>query len=198
MNGQSILLGGCLFLLSLPSGLADQLHQAASRGDVVQLKRLVATHGDLDARDEAGETALTLAALGGNLHALELLAGAGADIQDRNEGGLTPLHAAAYAGHADVASWLIARGADVNDVQNFYRTSPLHLAAEEGRKDVVELLLAHGARIEATERNGYTPLTQAGWREHWDIADTLLDAGAHCQPADISGDWLFEACTKRR
>ena len=65
---------------------------------------------------------------------------------------------------------LVSKGASVNDTSNFYKMSPLHAAAEEGHADVVAFLLAHQADIEAKERNGYTPLTQAGWREHWDAA----------------------------
>ena len=119
-------------------------------------------------------------------------------INIRNKGGLTALHAAAYGGHVDVVELLIERGAAVNESKNLYHMSPLHAAAEEGHKEVVELLMAKGADIEAKERNGYTPLTQAGWRQYWDTAGLLMKAGATCQPADLVGDWLFQECTKRR
>jgi ankyrin repeat protein len=76
--------------------------------------------------------------------------------------------------------------------------SPLHAAAEEGHAEVVAFLLANGAEIEAKERNGYTPLTQAGWREHWNVADLLMKAGAECQKADLVGEWLYKECTKRK
>ncbi len=76
--------------------------------------------------------------------------------------------------------------------------TPLHAAAEEGHADVVAFLLANKADIEAKERNGYTPLTQAGWREHWDAAGILLKAGAVCQDAALVGPWLYTECTKRK
>ena len=63
---------------------------------------------------------------------------------------------------------------------------------------VVAFLVANKADIEAKERNGYTPLTQAGWRSHWDAAGLLLKAGAVCQQADLVGDWLYGECTKRK
>jgi ankyrin repeat protein len=140
---------------------------------------------------------LLIAALAGHADMVVLLLDRGGDIAVRNKGGLTALHAAAYGGHVDVVETLIERGAAVNETGNFYKMSPLHAAAEEGHADVVALLLSHKADIEAKERNGYTPLTQAGWREHWDAAGLLMKAGAACQPADLVGDWLFQECTKR-
>ena len=127
-----------------------------------------------------------------------LLLERGADIEIRNKGGLTALHAAAYGGNLDVVELLVAKGAAVNDQNNFYHMSPLHAAAEEGHADVVKFLLANKADIEATERNGYTPLTQAGWRQHWDAAVLLMKAGAVCQKADLVGEWLYTECTKRK
>ena len=98
----------------------------------------------------------------------------------------------------DVVKLLVSRGAAVNDTENFYQMSPLHAAAEEGHAEVVAFLLTNEANIEAKERNGYTPLTQAGWREHWDAANLLMKAGAACQKADLVGEWLYKECTKRK
>ena len=47
------------------------------------------------------------------------------------------------------------------------------------------------------DQHAYTPLTQAGWRAHWDAAGLLLKAGATCQKADLVGDWLYSECSKR-
>lgn len=190
--------GIAISFFSLSSVNADELHEAARDGDLELLKPTLANVEHVDARDEAGETPLILAAIGGHLDVVETLIDAGADMGGRNQGGLTPLHAAAYAGHLDVARWLVEQGAQVNDNDNFYQTTPLHMAAEENHKDIVEMLLAHGAAIDAEERNGYTPLTQAGWREYWDVAGILMQAGATCQPADLVGEWLFEECKKRQ
>jgi ankyrin repeat protein len=141
---------------------------------------------------------LLIAALAGHPDVVALILEKGGDIEIRNRGGLTALHAAAYGGNLDVVELLVSKGASVNDTRNFYKMSPLHAAAEEGHADVVAFLIANKADIEAKERNGYTPLTQAGWREHWDAADLLMKAGAACQPVDVVGEWLFEECTKRK
>ncbi len=189
----------CLVLASLLCGAAsaDPLHDAARKGDVEQARQLIEQGADASAPDEAGEPPLLIAALAGNADMVALLLDNGAAIDTRNKGGLTALHAAAYAGQIGVAELLIERGAKVNENGNFYHMSPLHAAAEEGHADIVALLIANDAEIEAKERNGYTPLTQAGWREHWKAADLLMKAGAVCQPADLVGDWLHGECMKR-
>ncbi len=185
-------------LVGLSTAVAGPLHDAARDGDAAAAKRLLDQGADVAELDTAGEPPLLVAALNGHAEVVELLLNGGTDLDIRNKGGLTALHAAAYGGHADIVRLLVERGAAVNESENFYRMSPLHAAAEEGHAEVVGLLLAEGADIEARERNGYTPLTQAGWREYWEAAGLLIDAGATCQPADLVGSWLYEECTKRQ
>jgi len=177
---------------------AGPLHDAATSGDMDGAKRLLDQGIDLAEPDSAGEPPLLLAALAGHVDIVVVLLERGADIKSRNKGGLTALHAAAYGGHLDVVTLLVEKGAAVNDSQNFYKMTPLHAAAEEGHADVVAFLLANKAEIEAKERNGITPLSQAGWREHWEAAELLLKAGAVCQDAAVVGPWLYGECTKRK
>ncbi|MBB3160089.1 ankyrin repeat domain-containing protein [Rhizobium laguerreae] len=177
---------------------AGPLHQAAKDGDIARVTQLLDQGSDLSELDEAGEPALIIASLAGHADVVVLLLDRGGDIEIRNKGGLTALHAAAYAGNLEVVKRLVAEGADVNDRKNFYQMSPLHGAAEEGRTDVVAFLLTKSADVEATERNGYTPLTQAGWRAHWDTAKLLMEAGAVCQKAELVGEPLYKECTKRQ
>jgi ankyrin repeat protein len=186
------------FLVGISVAFAGLLHDAVKEGDLDQAKQLLDQGAALGEPDPTGEPPLLIAALNGHADVVALLLDRGADINVRNKGGLTALHAAAYGGHLEVVELLVERGADVNESKNLYHMSPLHAAAEEGHKEVVELLVAKGADIEAKERNGYTPLTQAGWRQYWDTAGLLMKAGATCQPADLVGDWLFQECTKRR
>ncbi|WP_329605646.1 ankyrin repeat domain-containing protein, partial [Rhizobium alarense] len=174
------------------------LHDAVRDGDKTRVEQALKDNGDLTVPDEAGEPPLLIAALAGRTEIVAQLLDAGAAVGIRNKGGLTALHAAAYGGHLTTVQLLVAKGAAVNDRENFYRMTPLHAAAEEGRTEVVAFLLASGAEIEAEERNGYTPLTQAGWRAHWETTDLLLKAGARCQKAELVGDWLHGECTKRQ
>ncbi|MCZ4092319.1 ankyrin repeat domain-containing protein [Sinorhizobium psoraleae] len=191
----SVVLGA---MLSASAVVAGPLHDAAREGDVGRVKELIDQGAKVAEPDDTGEPALLIAALAGKSDVVMLLLERGTDIEIRNKGGLTALHAAAYGGNLEVVKLLVEKGAAVNDDKNFYRMTPLHAAAEEGHADVVAFLLANKAVVEAKERNGYTPLTQAGWREHWDAAGLLLKAGAACQGADLVGKWLYDECTKRK
>lgn len=185
-------------MLAVSSALAGPLHDAAKTGDAAAARQLLDQGAGIAHPDEAGEPALLIASLAGHREVVALLLERGSNIEIRNKGGLTALHAAAYGGNIDVVELLVAKGAPVNDEKNFYRMTPLHAAAEEGHAEVVTLLLANKAEVEPKERNGYTPLTQAGWREHWDAAAVLMKAGAECQKADLVGQWLYTECTKRK
>lgn len=185
-------------LLGAANTDAGPLHDAARDGDVVLVTQLLDQGTAIAEPDASGEPPLLIAALAGKPDVVKLLLDKGADIGVRNKGGLTAVHAAAYGGDLAVVELLVARGANVNDVENFYHMSPLHAAAEEGHVEIVAFLIGQKADIEAKERNGYTPLTQAGWRSYWEAADLLLKAGATCQKADLVGEWLYGECTKRQ
>jgi ankyrin repeat protein len=178
--------------------IAGQMQEAAKNGNLVLLEQALDQGGSISEPDEAGDPPLVLASLKGHADAVALILARGADIEARNRSGLTALHAAAYAGNLDVVKLLVAKGAAVNDNRNFYHMSPLHAAAEEGHADVAAFLVANKADIAAAERNGYTPLTQAGWRGYWNVGEMLLKAGAICQKAELVGEALYSECMKRK
>jgi ankyrin repeat protein len=192
----------CAFLaglvLSVSPVVAGPFHDAVAHGDVTRATQLLDGGADLNEPDGTGEPPLLTAAVKGNAGMVALLLDRGADINVRNKRGLTALHAAAYGGNKQVVELLLSKNASVNDSENLFKMSPLHAAAEEGHADVVQVLLDAKADIKAQERNGYTPLTQAGWREYWDAADLLMKAGATCQKADLVGEWLYKECSKRQ
>ena len=186
-----------LAMLAGSASRADAMHDAVQSGDLPKVQQLVVSGSDVNRMGVNDETPLIVASLEGQGEIANYLLQRGAKIDARNAGGLSALHAAAYAGHRDIVALLLTKGADVNDGANQYGVTPLHLAAEENHLAVVELLLKHGADPTAVERNGYTALTRAGWREHWDVAAILIANGAACQPADRVGDWLYKECTSR-
>lgn len=180
-----------------PDSVAGVLHEAAKTGDLERVQKLVVQGVDVNEDNANGETPLILASLEGQGEVTSYLLQRGARVDARSSSGMSPLHAAAYGGHADIAALLIAKGADVNESDNRFQVTPLHLAAEENRVAVAELLLKNGADVKAVERNGYTALTRAGWREHWEIVSMLLANGAACQESEKVGEWLHKECSTR-
>ena len=61
---------------------------------------------DIEATEEAGATALYLAAENGQLPVVQCLIDAGADKNAADEAGATALYTAAQYGHADVVGYL--------------------------------------------------------------------------------------------
>jgi serine/threonine-protein phosphatase 6 regulatory ankyrin repeat subunit B len=114
---------------------------ASYRGhdDVVRWLLNAGAERTLNARNQDGETALTLSAETGNLRVVVLLAESGADPNVTSDSNLTALMYAAHNGHLGVVKYLIDRGADrsVRDVQG--RTA-FDLALEEGCREVAEYL----------------------------------------------------------
>jgi len=176
---------------------AATIHDAAKSGDLEQIQRLTVDGVDVNQKAARDETPLMIASLAGQGEIVNYLLQRGADIDARNASGLSSLHAAAYAGHTDIVKLLVAKGADVNDDANDFGVTPLHLASEENHIGTVQVLLRQGANASAIEVNGYSAMTRAGWREHWDIVQILLASGATCQQADKVGDWLYQECTTR-
>jgi uncharacterized protein len=96
---------------------------------------------DVDALNEAGESALMIAALKGRLDWTQRLLDRGAQF---DKSGWTPLHYAATGPEPAVVKLLLDRGAKI-DARSPNRSTPLMMAAQYGNPASVDLLLARGA-----------------------------------------------------
>jgi ankyrin repeat protein len=195
MRSGLLILAG--FLLSQSPCLSAEINNAARRGDIQAVSKLLDQGVAADAKDETGETPLLSASLAGHADVVAVLVKRGAGMESRNDRGLTPLHGAAYAGSLETVRLLVDSGAAVNDAQNVFKVTPLIVAAEEGHADVISFLADHGADLEWTERAGYTALSRAVFRDHPDTIDALLKAGAKCQSKDRIGPRASASCEKR-
>jgi|LKGT01.1.fsa_nt_gi ankyrin repeat protein len=181
------------------SGVADAgpLFEAAGRGDLAVVEKLLGEGVEVDQRARNAETPLIAAALAGETATAEVLIVHGADIMAHNKGGLTPLHAAAYSGSVEVARLLLDHGADLEDRDNVSGATPLIVAAEENRVVVAELLIARGADLSITDRDGFTALTQAWAKMRTEMVRLLKRHGATCQPVEILGtDDYYRRCVE--
>jgi len=102
---------------------------------------------EVNALNQAGESALMLAALKGDLDGMQLLLARGAQV---NQPGWSALHYAATGPAVQAVKLLLERGAEV-DAASPNGSTPLMMAAQYGSEDSVTLLLARGA--DAKRRN---------------------------------------------
>lgn len=79
---------------------------------------------------------------------------------------------------------LVAAGIDINSADYDGRTA-LHLAASEGQLPVVNYLLKRNVMVNPVDRFGGTPLANAKQANHKQIAQLLLENGAHADRTDI-------------
>ncbi len=154
-------------------------------------RRLIAAGADVDARvtrpiddgyrgprfSQIDATAYVLAGKGADHEMLRLLADAGADPTLTNDTGTTALMAAAGVGMfyvnedsgtnedaLEAVKVALAHGADINAADEKGDT-PLHGGAWRGSNAIVRLLVDRGARLDAVNRNGFTPLRVANGEE---------------------------------
>ncbi len=126
------------------------LREAATDGDIDQIRLHLSIGTAVNAKDKKGRTALHNAARQGHTEIARLLIAWSANVNAKTKNGQTPLHDAAYCGNGEIAELLIVKGAEVNAWDKNGRT-PLSLALKStgGGREVVDLLLSKGVFIPA-------------------------------------------------
>ena len=169
---------------------ATSVVDAAMRHDAAAVRALIADHGDVNAAQGDGMTALHWAAQDGDADLVKLLLHAGADVTKTTRlGGYEPLHLAAQTGDAPVIDLLVAAGAKVSAPTTTGAT-PLMLAATSGKVAAVKALLDHGADPNVAETaNKETALMFAAADDRADVAALLLQRGARPELATTVVDY---------
>ncbi len=132
---------------------------------------------DINTTNEAGKTALMLAAESGYRDIVTYLIKMEAGLNLQDEQGNTALFLAAHAGNPEIVSLLISAGSDMQ-IKSNYGNTPLILAADAGHDEIVELLIDQGMEVDVVNRSGYNALLVAMKRSDRDMARVLLDSGA--------------------
>lgn len=182
-------------LLLLEKGAPMDLLAAASVGSDEQLKTLIASGADLNARTPMKKSALHLAVHYGRPGAIQLLLTAGADLNPLDFANKTPL-AWSMQGDPATALPLIEGGADVNHLDRLHQ-SPLYYAASYGNTQLAVLLIAKGAKVNEPGQQGFTALHMAAQYGRMDMVRLLVENGADVNARDIHGETALDRMRNR-
>ncbi|XP_048877929.1 ankyrin repeat and SOCS box protein 13-like isoform X4 [Brienomyrus brachyistius] len=171
------------------------VHEAACRGHVPELQRLIRSGASVNMVAVDSITPLHEACIQGQAQCVRLLLDAGAQVDARNIDGSTPLCDACAAGSLECVKLLLEHGATINPP--LFTFSPLHEACMGGNIDCVRLMIAGGARMEAHDCHFGTPLHVACARQRVDCAKCLLNAGANVNAAKLHETALHHAAKVR-
>jgi ankyrin repeat protein len=165
---------------------------AAARGAAAQIKALVASGQQPDARDAYGRTPLHVTAYGRHHEAMRALAGAGADPNALERDRYDIVTIAAVAGDVPTLQVALALGASARNVTSRYDGTALIAAAHLGHAEVVRVLIRAGAPLDHVNNLGWTALIESivlgdGGARHTDTLIALIEAGANVNLPDRGG-----------
>ncbi|XP_015123850.1 nuclear factor NF-kappa-B p100 subunit isoform X2 [Diachasma alloeum] len=158
---------------------------------------------DIERHDDAGRTALHLAAQAGSVRAVELLVKAGADVNKSERSyGRTALHIAVEGRHIEVVRYFLEK-TDVNvNKQNFGGNTALHAAVVDTgirARELCKLLTKHGA--DPSIRNNQRGSSSHANEEEADGAEEAEDIKQETDSNDeddVEGQSSFDLASKNK
>jgi ankyrin repeat protein len=175
------------------------LFEAVKKGDIEQVKLLIAEGADVDANwgdintkeeekkaggHEAYSTPLCHAVSSNNMDMVKLLVEAGADVNAA--GSWPPLCRAVDENNTAIAEYLLDHGANVNAYPLDEGWGPLQETAHVSNSiEMAKLLIARGADINS---KGYPVLNSAVNQERIDLCEFLIQRGADVNAKDMWGN----------
>ncbi len=168
-----------LTILVFGWALAEDIHEAAKTGNILQLKKILQKDPSLvNSTDRDKMTPLHHAIEEGKLEAASLLIGSGADIDAVNYKKETALHIAAYEGNAQAVKLLLKHGADPAKREMRDRI-PLYLACNWGNDlETVRVLIDAGSNVNDKNSRQEIVLVSTLYYGKKEIIDLLIDRGA--------------------
>lgn len=163
-------------------------HRAAGSGFKEAVEHFLDTGFDKDTTDARGWQMIHRAASNGHVDVLRLLLERGASTSCRTRvRGARPLHLAAIGGHVEAISVLCNFGANSNIRSSKDGYYPIHYAALFGHVEVITLLHKNGAKIDALDKESWTPLFRAVEKGQNRAVSLLCEYGASVNHAGRKG-----------
>jgi ankyrin repeat protein len=183
------------------SGAQTGLLEAAGRGDLAAVNRLIAAGADLEQRDGQRQTPLLLAVAGHHIAVANALLAAGASPNAQAANQDTPWLLAGASGRTEIVAAMLPLKPDLT-IRNRYGGNALIPACERAHVETVKLLLTSGIDVDHVNNLGWTCLLEIvilgdGGPRHRQVAKLVLDAGADPNLADKDGVSPLQHARKR-
>ena len=154
------------------------LIRAIKMDDEDRVRTLIYANVDVNERNYANITPLTLAAEKGNLAIVKQLVEAKANVNTASPYGVTPLVAATSQGNADVVEYLLEHGANPGVKDETGKTPLLYASSFNNEKLIMTLAKASPEAVNAADNAGNTPLIYAAQKGNDRNVKALLDRNA--------------------
>lgn len=190
-----------VFLMSGTSEAQTGLLEAAGRGDLAAVNRLIAAKADLEQRDGHRQTPLLLAVAGNHVAVAKALLAAGASPNAQAANQDTPWLLAGASGRTEIIAAMLPLKPDLT-IRNRYGGNALIPACERAHVETAKLLLTSGIDVNHVNNLGWTCLLEIvilgdGGPRHREVAKLVLDAGADPNLADKDGVSPLQHARKR-
>ena len=154
------------------------LVRAVKISDEDRVRTLMYANVNVNEKNYAGITPLTIAAEKGNMNIIKMLMEDGAMVNDKSSYGVTPIISAAAAGNTEVVEYLVAQGADVTAKDDWGKTALIYAANIDNPPLIANLIKLDKTAVNLPDNSGNTPMIYAAQKGLDDNLKVLLSNGA--------------------
>ena len=156
------------------------LVRAIKISDADRVRTLMYANVDVNEKNYAGITPLTIAAEKGNMEIIKMLVDDGkALVNEASSYGITPIIAAAAAGQEEAVAYLVNHGADVTAKDDLGKTALIYAITIDNPNLIANLIQLDNKAVNLPDNSGNTPLIYAAQNGLNDNVKILLANGAN-------------------